>query len=102
MNHWILILLIVVGLPVVGSFFFSRQSLLWVSLSFLRLVSLRGIDSREDDFEFSRQPHDLSGPDHFMELGLDKRVGPVDFIKQSRLRMLDRERGGDKVKTSFG
>jgi hypothetical protein len=39
MNHWIIIILIVVGLSVVGSFFFSGQSLLWISLSFLRRLN---------------------------------------------------------------
>ncbi len=36
MNHWFWVFLTVVGLSLVGLYFFSRQSLLWVSLSLLR------------------------------------------------------------------
>ncbi len=56
----------------------------------------------KDFFKPGRQPHDLAGPDEFMKLGLDKGVGPVDFIKQSRLRLPDREGGGDELQLAFG
>ncbi len=48
-------LLIVVGLSIVGVFFFSRQSLLWVSLLFLRRLNQwtnRGLNSINRDWNY--------------------------------------------------
>jgi hypothetical protein len=55
MNHWILLLLIVLVLSIVGVFFFSRESLLWISLSFLRCLNQwtnRGLNSTNRDWNY--------------------------------------------------
>lgn len=55
MNHYLLILAIILGLSLAGLFFFSHQSLLWVSLSFshrLNQWASRALDSGARDWNY--------------------------------------------------
>ena len=65
------------------------------------LISLRRVDGGEDELELGRQPHEVPGPDEFMELRLDEGVGPVEFIEEGGFGLPDGQGGGDELEGPF-
>ena len=62
------------------------------------LISLRGVDGGEDELEVGREPHDVPGPNEFMELRLNEGVRPVEFIEEGGFGLPDREGGRERTR----
>ena len=65
------------------------------------LISLRRVDGGEDELEVGRQPHDVPGPDEFVELRLNEGVRPVEFIEEGGFGLPNRQGGGDELENPF-